>query len=179
MTRSPRKKTRTATIRQRRVQSLVGNRWLFLSRLLSRSLSFRVLQDWLASGVAFTLLSCVVVAQEAGTKPATPSNRELAHHELAPYAVIFCTVWDPDSHPVYGVHVQLRRAGEKKFRWEAYSDHRGELAFRVPPGKVDYELAADPKSLKALKGKGLTNREPVKVHVEYDEQVDTGLHLTK
>jgi hypothetical protein len=124
-----------------------------------------------------------VLAQEVGTQPPPPppslSRHELAHHELAPYAVIFCTVWDPDSHPVYGVHVQLRRAGEKKFRWEAYSDHRGELAFRVPPGKVDYELAADPKSLKVLKGKGLTNRETVKVHVEYDEQVDTGLHLTK
>ena len=184
MTRSPRKKTRTATIRQRRVHGHVGSRPLFLSRFSSRSLSFRVLQGWLASGVAFTLLSCVVVAQEAGTRSATPSHHELAHHELAhhelaPYAVIFCTVWDPDSHPVYGVHVQLRRAGEKKFRWEAYSDHRGELAFRVPPGKADYELAADRKSLKALKGKDLTNREPVKVHVEYDEQVDTGLHLTK
>jgi len=179
MTRSPRKKTRTATIRQPSVHGHVGSRSLFLSRFSSRPSSFRVLQDWLASGVAFTLLSCVVVAQEAGTKPATPSHHELAHHELATYAVIFCTVWDPDSRPVYGVHVQLRRAGEKKFRWEAYSDHRGELAFRVPPGKADYELAADPKSLKALKGKDLTNREPVKVHVEYDEQVDTGLHLTK
>jgi hypothetical protein len=116
----------------------------------------------------------MAIAQDATTQPATPS-----HHELAPYAVIFCTVWDPDSHPVYGVHVQLRRAGEKKFRWEAYSDHRGELAFRVPPGKADYELAPDPQSIKALKKKGLTNRGPVKVHVEYDEQVDTGLHLTK
>jgi len=160
MTRSLRKKTRTAIIRQPSVQR------------------------WLGSAVVLTMLSGAgsVLAQEVGTKPPpppSPSRHELVHHELAPYAVIFCTVWDPDSHPVYGVHVQLRRAGEKKFRWEAYSDHRGELAFRVPPGKVDYELAADPKSLKALKGKGLTNREPVKVHVEYDEQVDTGLHLTK
>jgi len=138
----------------------------------------------LACGVALALLCGIVLSQDTAKAPATPSHDELArhehaHHQLAPYAVIFCTVWDPDSHPVYGVHVQLRRADEKKFRWEAYSDHRGELAFRVPPGKVDYELAADPRSLKALKGKGLTNREPVKVHVEYDEQVDTGLHLTK
>jgi len=124
-----------------------------------------------------------VLAQEVGTQPPPPppslSRHEPAHHELAPYAVIFCTVWDPDSHPVYGVHVQLRRIGKKKSRWEAYSDHRGELAFRVPAGKADYQLTGDPKSLKALKNKGLTNREPVKVHVEYDEQVDTGLHLTK
>jgi hypothetical protein len=144
---------------------------LFSSRFSSLFSSRR---RWLAPGVALTLLSGIAIAQQAATKPAGPSQ-----HELAPYAVIFCTVWDPDSHPVYGVHVQLRRAGEKKSRWEAYSDHRGELAFRVPPGKVDYELTADPKSLKVLKNKGLLNREPVKVHVEYDEQVDTGLHLTK
>jgi len=158
MTRSPRKKTRTAIIRQPSVQR------------------------WLSSAVVLTMLSGAgrVLTQEVGAKPPPPSlsRHELAHHELAPYAVIFCTVWDPDSHPVYGVHVQLRRAGEKKFRWEAYSDHSGELAFRVPPGKADYELTADPKSLKALKTKSLINHEPVKVHVEYDEQVDTGLHLT-
>ncbi len=123
--------------------------------------------------LAWLLLSggaCPLIAQEAAkTNP----------HKLAEYAVIFCTVWDPDARPVYGVHVQLRRAGEKKARWEAYSDHRGELAFRVPPGKADYEMIADPKSLKTLTTKGLENKEPVKVHVEYDEQVDTGLHLTK
>ena len=93
--------------------------------------------------------------------------------------MIFGTLWDPDSRAVYGVHMQLRRAGEKKVRWEAFSDHRGEFAFRVPSGKGDYELSADPKSLKTLKNKGLLNKMPVKVHVEYDEQVDTGVHLTK
>jgi hypothetical protein len=116
-------------------------------------------------------------------RPAAQSARQEtpkpSPHEVAEYAVIFCTVWDPEAHPVYGVHVLLRRAGEKKVRWEAFSDHHGELAFRVPPGKADYELAADPKSLKALKNKDLENTNPVKVHVEYDEQVDTGLHLTK
>ncbi len=125
---------------------------------------------------AFLLLSS---AYAAGAQDAHSQAQQPSPHKLAPYAVIFGTVWDPDSRPVYGVHVQLRRAGEKKVRWQAYSDHRGEFAFRVPPGKVDYELDADQKSLKMLKNNGLMNREPVKVHVEYDEQVDTGLHLTK
>ena len=114
------------------------------------------------------------VAQEAATKPS-----QAASYERAPYAVIFGTLWDPDNHAVFGVHMQLRRSGEKKVRWEAYSDHRGEFAFRVPSGKGDYELSADPKSLKALKNKGLANREAVKIHVENDEHVDTGVHLTK
>jgi hypothetical protein len=154
----------------------VGNRPLFFSRLSSR---FSSRQRWLALGVVPALLCGIAIAQDATNKPATNKPATPSHHELAPYAVIFCTVWGPDSLPVYGVHVQLRRAGEKKFRWEGYSDHRGELAFRVPPGPAEYEFEADPKSLKALKNKGLTNHEPVKVHVEYDEQVDTGLHLTK
>jgi hypothetical protein len=122
--------------------------------------------------------ACSVFAQNAAQDSAQDARKSNSHRGTA-YAVIFCTVWDQDSHPVYGVHVQLRRAGERKVRWEAYSDHRGELAFRVPPGKADYELAADQKSLKALKNKGLENKEPVMVHVEYDEQVDTGLHLTR
>lgn len=118
--------------------------------------------------------ACLASAQEAPKKPRSP-----APYKLAPYAVIFGTVWDADSHPVYGVHVLLRRSGEKKIRWEAYADHRGEFAFRVPPGKSDYELMADKNSLKMLKNNNLANLEPVKVHVEFDEQVDTGLHLTK
>ena len=110
---------------------------------------------------------------------AKAAQGKAAPYERAPYAVIFGTLWDPDSRAVYGVHMQLRRAGEKKVRWEAFSDHRGEFAFRVPSGKGNYELSADPKSLKELKSKGLVNKQPVKVHVELDEQVDTGLHLTK
>jgi len=133
----------------------------------------------------------VGLAQDAGAKAEAASGAasqgsdskaaqdKPVPYERAPYAVIFGTLWDPDSRAVYGVHMQLRRAGEKKVRWEAFSDHRGEFAFRVPSGKGDYELNADPKSLKALKNKGLVNLAPVKVHVELDEQVDTGVHLTK
>lgn len=106
------------------------------------------------------------------TQPATKSN-------TARYALIFGTVWDSENRPVYGVHVQLHRSGEKKVRWEAYSDHRGEFAFHVPPGKADYDLVADEKSIKALKNNNLTHAEPVKIHVEMDERVDTGLHLMK
>ena len=121
--------------------------------------------------------ACAVIPQAAAQGAAQEAPKPSSHE--AEYAVIFCTVWDPDARPVYGVHVQLRRVGERKARWEAYSDHRGELAFRVPPGKAEYELVADQKSLKTLKHKGLESKNPVRVHVEYDEQVDTGLHLTK
>ncbi len=89
----------------------------------------------------------------------------------APHALIFGTVWGPGDHPVYGVHVRLRRAAEKKFRWEAFSDHRGEFAIRVPAGKNDYVLVPD---LKHPKDKPAPETH---LHVEDDERIDTSVHL--
>jgi hypothetical protein len=84
-----------------------------------------------------------------------------------PYAVIVGTVWGPDDKPVYGVKVKIRRENEKKARWEVYSDHHGEFGQRVPAGKADYVAWADLKGYKST----------VTIHVDYDERVDTGLHL--
>ena len=53
-----------------------------------------------------------------------------------PYALIFGTVWSPDNHPLYGVRVRIRRADDKKPRWELYSDHNGEFAQRVPAARL-------------------------------------------
>jgi hypothetical protein len=93
-----------------------------------------------------------------------------------PYALIFGTVWGPDDHPVYGVKVKIRREGEKKARWEQYSNHSGEFAQRVPAGKQDYVIWADLKGVKSKDGNPIQGEE-VTVHVDGDERVDTGLHL--
>jgi hypothetical protein len=95
----------------------------------------------------------------------------------APYALIFGTVWGPDNHPVYGVKVKIRRASEKKVRWELYSNHTGEFAQRVPAAREDYVVWADLRGFKWLKGKQLYPGADAQVHVEYDERVDTSLHL--
>ena len=55
-----------------------------------------------------------------------------------PYALLFGTVYAPDDRPAYGVKVKIRRAGEKKARWELVSDRRGEFAQRLPAGAADY-----------------------------------------
>jgi len=94
-----------------------------------------------------------------------------------PYALIFGTVWGPDDRPVYGVKVRIRRVSDKKPRWELYSDHNGEFALRVPAAKADYVIWADLKGYKAPGGAQLHPGDEVTVHVEYDEKVDTGLHL--
>ena len=97
--------------------------------------------------------------------------------EEKPYARIFGTVWGPDGVPVYGVRVLIRRSDKKKPKWELISNHRGEFAQRVPAGKADYVITADTKDYKSTDGKKLSPDEPVTVHVEYDERVDTGVHL--
>lgn len=94
-----------------------------------------------------------------------------------PYALIFGTVWGPDDKPVYGVKIKIRRANEKKTRWEPYSDHNGEFAQRVPAGKADYVAWADLKGYKSLNGNRLQPGDSVSVHVDYDERADTSLHL--
>jgi hypothetical protein len=96
-----------------------------------------------------------------------------------PYALIFGTVWGPDDHPLYGVKVKIRRAQDKKPKWELYSNHTGEFAQRVPAGKADYVVWADLKDFKSVDGKPLRLVREIPVHVENDERVDIGLHLTR
>lgn len=111
-----------------------------------------------------------------GPDPAAGSWLSPQNRHDQPYAVIFGTVWGPDDHPVYGVKVKIRRENEKKARWELYSDHNGEFAQHVPPGKQDYVIWADTKGYKSASGKRL-QAEAVKLHIDGDERVDTGLHL--
>jgi hypothetical protein len=118
-------------------------------------------------GLCLCGVSCL-----AGSAVAVGGFPSTAHQRAKPYAVIFGTVWGPDNHPLYGVRVKIRRENEKKARWEQYSDHNGEFAQRVPAGLQDYVIWADLKGRKSrLQG------EEVKVHVDADERVDTGLHL--
>jgi hypothetical protein len=95
-----------------------------------------------------------------------------------PYALIAGTVWGPDDRPVYGVTVKIRRAKDKKAKWEVYSDHMGEFAQRIPAGESDYILWADLKGFKPADGKPLHLVQQITVHVYNDERQDTGLHLT-
>ncbi len=94
-----------------------------------------------------------------------------------PYAVIAGTVWGPDDRPVYGVTVRIRRAKDKKPKWEVYSDHHGEFAQRVPAGESDYILSADLKRFKTADGRPLHLVQEVTVHIYNEEREDTGIHL--
>jgi hypothetical protein len=94
-----------------------------------------------------------------------------------PYALIYGTVYGPDSRPVYGVKVKIRRTDQKKPKWELYSDHSGEFAQRVPAGPADYIIWADLKGYKAPNHKDLRLDAEVNVHIQNDERSDISLHL--
>ena len=105
------------------------------------------------------------------------SERASGSEKPPPYALIFGTVWDPDGHPLYGVKVKIRRADEKKARWELYSNHTGEFAQRLPVGNADYVVGADLKGYKLPSGKKMKLGSEVTVHIDSDERSDIGLHL--
>ncbi len=113
------------------------------------------------------LLAISILMFMAATSAATPSEKQPPR-----YALIFGTVYGPDKRPAYGVRVKIRPAAQKKAKWELYSDHQGEFAQRVPAGTADYVIWAEPKGNHG-------SRPEVKVHVENDERVDVGLHLTE
>ncbi len=87
------------------------------------------------------------------------------------YALIFGTVFDTQQHPVPGVKIKIRRADQKKAKWELISDRRGEFAQRVPAGTADYVVRPE------LKDKQAAEKAEVRVHIEKDERQDIALHL--
>jgi hypothetical protein len=61
--------------------------------------------------------------------------------------VIFVTVFTDRGFALTGARAQVRRPDQKKFRWEAMSDHQGELAIRVPKG-AEYEMTIEARGFK-------------------------------
>jgi hypothetical protein len=90
-----------------------------------------------------------------------------------PYALIFGTVFGPDDRPAANVRIKIRRADQKKAKWELVSDRRGEFAQRFPAGAADYFVTTDVDKKYAIENK------EVKVHIDQDERRDIALHLTK
>ena len=132
-------------------------------------------RSWLSFGPALSVIFLSLIVP-----PVLSSHNQLSAKDSKDrdYALIFGTVWGPDDRPVYGVKVKIRRAKDKKAKWELYSDHHGEFAQRVPVGNADYVVWADTKGLKTAAGKPL-QAQPVPVHIDYDERADIGLHLTQ
>ena len=93
--------------------------------------------------VAFFVLSWVRpdVAQGPAAKPERNAKQEYGH---ANDFVLRGSVFTDKALALPGVKLRIRRAGEKKFRWEDYTNSRGEFAIRVPQGST-YEMVAHAK----------------------------------
>jgi hypothetical protein len=103
--------------------------------------------------------------------PACVLSADSQSHARDPYALLFGTVYGPNDLPAYGVRITIRRADQKRPKWELASDHQGEFAQRVPAGKADYVITANVKT-----SQGQTRPE-ITVHVEKDERKDFVLHV--
>lgn len=102
----------------------------------------------LLAGVA----ACCIGAQEpppqvpaAGTGSSSstskPKNQKYSH---ANDFLIIGTVFTEQGMAFPGVQLRIRRSSEKKFRWDTYTNSRGDFAVRVPQG-TDYEMVVHEK----------------------------------
>jgi hypothetical protein len=130
----------------------------------------------MSTGLVVCLLLSGIALAWAGAAAVPRDKRSEAKHD----GLIFGTVWSPNNQPVYGMRVKIRPAGEKKARWEVYSNHAGEFEQLVPAGS--YVVWADVKRPKKAKKGDQGNRwspPQVAVQVQNDVRVDIGLHLTE
>lgn len=65
-----------------------------------------------------------------------------------------------------GIPVHIRRKGEKKFRFETYTNSRGEFAIRVPTG-IEYEVVVKEKKYKELTQEVAANMQDVQKRLTF------------
>jgi hypothetical protein len=80
--------------------------------------------------------SSVSTAKTSAATANKPNKKKYSH---ANDFLIRGTVFTDKALSFPGVQLRIRRAGEKKFRWESYTNSRGEFAVRVPQGS-NYEM---------------------------------------
>ena len=97
---------------------------------------------WRMLTVAAALACLAAGAAGEEQKKSTPRNDFL----------IFGTVFTEQGFSFRGAEIRVRRAGEKKVRWESRADARGEFAIRVPSGG-EYEMTVSVKGHREEKRK--------------------------
>jgi hypothetical protein len=80
-------------------------------------------------------------AQDSATKADKAAKKKYSH---ANDFLIRGTVFNDKALSFSGVELRIRPAGQKKYRWETYTNSRGEFAVRVPQGS-DYEMLVHAK----------------------------------
>lgn len=104
-----------------------------------------------AAAVSFeALAACSIAAQEpppASSRNASSSSNAKAGKQKYSHAndfLIMGTVFNEKGYAFPGVALRIRKASEKKFRWDSTTNSRGDFAVRVPQG-TEYEMVVHAK----------------------------------
>ena len=111
--------------------------------------------EWAVLLAVAALTVCFVIpaaqAQEPppppSDQPAPPATQPPPQNNRYSHAydfLIIGTVFTSQGYAFPGVELKIRRSSEKKFRWDSYTNSRGEFAVRVPQG-TDYEMVVHVK----------------------------------
>jgi hypothetical protein len=82
---------------------------------------------------------------DSSSAPATQSSSSSSSssgkrgHSHASDFLLVGTVFTDKAYAFPGARIRVRRSSEKKYRWETYTNSRGEFALRVPQGD-EYEI---------------------------------------
>jgi hypothetical protein len=100
-------------------------------------------------------------AQDSSSKTGTSNKKKYSH---ANDFLIRGTVFNEKALSFPDVELRLRKEGQKKYRWETYTNSRGEFAVRVPQGS-NYEILVHVKGFtdqtRTINAKGGGNEETV------------------
>lgn len=125
--------------------------------------------------LTLALMGLVLLASAttAYGRPGAPQSSSKSHaHDF----IIFTTVFTEQGFALPGARVRVRRTDEKKFRWEAVSDRRGELAVRVPQDS-EYEMTVEAHEYKMQTRKvdaNEGNRADVTIRMEPQSEPHSG-----
>lgn len=78
-------------------------------------------------------------ARGAQSSSSSSSSGSKHGHSHANDFLVIGTVFTDKAYALPGARIRARRTSEKKFRWETYTNSRGEFALRVPQGN-EYEI---------------------------------------
>lgn len=65
------------------------------------------------------------------------------------HALLMGSVFTADGLSLPGIRVSVKRKDDKKPRWRAVSDRRGEFALRLPAGTETYEVTTESKAFES------------------------------
>jgi hypothetical protein len=94
-----------------------------------------------------TLLLALAWSSGVVSAPASPGSAQSSSNSHTHDFVIFATVFTAQGFALPGARVRVRRADEKKFRWEGVSDRQGEVGIRVKQD-AEYEVIIEARGFK-------------------------------